>query len=86
LYLPTIPENCEYNGPPLPTKEEYFKQANVKKNLDLVESKGNLLLEGKIGRDPLYVVTTYLSFGKTRKSKGKGNPKKKKSSRRKKSR
>jgi hypothetical protein len=86
LYLPTIPTGCEYDGPSLPTEEEYFKQANVKKNRELTEKGIDKKIRGLIGQDPYHILEGYFSFGKTRKSKGKGNPKKKKYSRRKKSR
>jgi hypothetical protein len=87
LYLPTIPHTCGYYGPPLPTEEKYFEEANMGANQEFVGSKkGYKLLLKKIGPHPLSLVQRYLSFGKTRKSKGKGNPKKRKSSRRKKSR
>jgi hypothetical protein len=82
LYLPTIPHTCEYYGPSLPTEEVYFEQANVKKKEELRKSEGDVLLINQLG-DPAQLIWGYLSFGKTRKSKGKGNSKKKKSSRRK---
>jgi hypothetical protein len=79
LYIPTIPEDCEYHGPPLPTEEEYFEQANVKKNQELKKEGIDKEIKKIIGRDPYHVLKKYFSFAKTRKSKGKGNPKKRRS-------
>jgi hypothetical protein len=86
LYLPIIPDDCNYTGPSLPTEEKYFKEVNMGANQEFVGSRGDALSYRILGKNITYMVKEYLSFGKTRKSKGKGNPKKRKSSRRKKSR